>query len=231
MSKIQIDGYDLDVEWRDSGKWRSYELTTHGDTVQQAIDNAAISEVDQDGGEIDTYGFDDASNEVQKAVMNVINKNKIHELLDLISVKEDEYAGDKEYARKPIVVGEQWHFAVSGNSVAPNKDFDYKEQNADATKKIQDIADKVFGNKYKTEITQLGYEDLTIVVQADEPMHKRVAQKYAQAIANELPHSDPEWKKDYHYDVTGDLYEVDSDGAVPGGMVLDSVHADKEKKD
>jgi hypothetical protein len=64
---------DLDIEYRDNGPWRSYELQTHGDTRLELIENVTIAEVDQDGGELDCYGFDDASNEIQHKILVVID--------------------------------------------------------------------------------------------------------------------------------------------------------------
>lgn len=61
---IKTESLDLDIDYRDDGPWRSYELTTHGETVEQASDNASITEVDQDGGEIKTTGLDDCTDQV-----------------------------------------------------------------------------------------------------------------------------------------------------------------------
>ena len=63
---------DLGIDYRDAGPWRSYELTAGGDTQAELIEDATISETDQDGGELDCYGFEDASNEVQEAVLKLI---------------------------------------------------------------------------------------------------------------------------------------------------------------
>ena len=65
---ITLEYIDLEVDYRDSGPWRSYELSTYGNTVQELIDNATISEIDQNGGEITCYGYGDASLAVGYAV-------------------------------------------------------------------------------------------------------------------------------------------------------------------
>jgi len=67
-----IEVNDLGVPYEDCGRWRGYSLVTFGDTKDQLIENASISETDQDGGEIATYGLEDAPREVDDAVMTWI---------------------------------------------------------------------------------------------------------------------------------------------------------------
>jgi len=62
---------DLGVPFEDSGRWRSYEISgAAANSVKEFLDGISISEVDQDGGEIDTYGFDDAPGPVTAAILN-----------------------------------------------------------------------------------------------------------------------------------------------------------------
>lgn len=48
---IEIDE-DMGIDYQDAGPWRSYQLTTYGETLAQLFENACISEIDQDGGTI-----------------------------------------------------------------------------------------------------------------------------------------------------------------------------------
>ena len=73
MKSITIDT-DLGLEYQDEGPWRSYNLTTNGSSLQELLDNATISEVDQDGGDLDYYGFNEASNKIQELVDVIIAK-------------------------------------------------------------------------------------------------------------------------------------------------------------
>lgn len=71
---MRIESQDLGIDYRDSGPWRNYELSTDGKTIEECIDNASISEIDQDGGELATYGYEEASHEVAFAVCGVVTK-------------------------------------------------------------------------------------------------------------------------------------------------------------
>jgi len=62
----------LDIDYQDSGRWRSYHLSTDGDNLQELTENADIFEIDQDGGEITNYELCNASNEVIKEASKVI---------------------------------------------------------------------------------------------------------------------------------------------------------------
>jgi hypothetical protein len=58
LPRIVIDE-TLPTEYRDSGRFRSYQLYAEGRTLEALYESATISEVDQDGGEIRCWGFDD----------------------------------------------------------------------------------------------------------------------------------------------------------------------------
>jgi hypothetical protein len=63
---------DMDISYQDAGPWRSYHLDTYGNSVEELCENATIAEIDQDGGELDCYGYDDAWGEVQKRAREMI---------------------------------------------------------------------------------------------------------------------------------------------------------------
>ena len=65
---------DLGIEYQDSGPWRSYRITASGNSVKEMIDDATVEEIDQDGGELDCYGLDDAPREVSDAAEKLIKK-------------------------------------------------------------------------------------------------------------------------------------------------------------
>lgn len=69
--KYNIDT-DLNVDYRDSGRFRSYQLSAAGDSLEDLLEDITIAEVDQDGGELDCYGIEEASRDVQKAVYSFI---------------------------------------------------------------------------------------------------------------------------------------------------------------
>jgi len=54
-----IEEQDFGPDYQDSGSWRSYDLESYGSTRQELIENAGISETDQDGGTIDSYDIVD----------------------------------------------------------------------------------------------------------------------------------------------------------------------------
>jgi hypothetical protein len=64
----------LPVDFADEGQWRSWELDTQGASMAELIANATIAEIDQDGGELNCYGLEDASNEVANAAMTAIEE-------------------------------------------------------------------------------------------------------------------------------------------------------------
>ncbi len=76
--EIVIEDYDLEIDYRDSGRWRSYSLSTHGRTLQSLTNNAKVTETDQDGGEIDTYSLDCANAEVfEKVIRHIITQEGV----------------------------------------------------------------------------------------------------------------------------------------------------------
>ena len=64
---------DLDIPYRDSGTWRSYQLMTHGNTLQELLDNADVVEMDRDGDMIDWYHMDEGPGDIEEAGINLIN--------------------------------------------------------------------------------------------------------------------------------------------------------------
>lgn len=65
-----IPNGDLGVEFRDAGAWRSYEIAdAFGDTAAEFLSQLTVSEVDQDGGELASYGFEDAPSAVREAIL------------------------------------------------------------------------------------------------------------------------------------------------------------------
>lgn len=74
MKRYMIQNLDLGVDYRDHGVWRSYELTAECNSLAELIDSAIISEIDQDGGEIDAYGIEFASQEVALAALRAIER-------------------------------------------------------------------------------------------------------------------------------------------------------------
>jgi len=64
---------DLGVSYQDAGPWRSYTLVSSGDTLEELLNEASISEVDQDGGDLDCYSLADAPSEVETAALNCIH--------------------------------------------------------------------------------------------------------------------------------------------------------------
>lgn len=64
---------DLGVDFRDEGTWRSYNISgACGDTMEEFLADLSIEEIDQDGGELNAYSFDEAPSEVQKAILSAI---------------------------------------------------------------------------------------------------------------------------------------------------------------
>ncbi len=72
---FEIDQH-LEVEYQDEGPWRSFDLKAEGNSYEQILDDAAIFEIDQDGGELRCYGLSEASEEVRAAAMKVIEGMK-----------------------------------------------------------------------------------------------------------------------------------------------------------
>ena len=74
--KLIIEEYvDLGIMHQDSGPWRSYELSTSGHTLEELLENAYVSQIDQDGGELqDPIHYEDFGNEVINAVENYVKR-------------------------------------------------------------------------------------------------------------------------------------------------------------
>ena len=71
IPKYNIDS-DIGIDWQDSGQWRSFNLYATGDSMKELIEEACISEIDQDGGELNSYGLEHASNEVFKEALAML---------------------------------------------------------------------------------------------------------------------------------------------------------------
>lgn len=80
----QIKSYDgdLGVDYEDSGPWRSYNLAGQGETLKEFLEDATISEVNQNGGELACYGIEDAPRSVEREAIKVI--------MNLFGVSEEE---------------------------------------------------------------------------------------------------------------------------------------------
>lgn len=75
MNTVNIENEDLAVEHRDAGPWRSYHLSTYGSSMPECLANAAIEEIDQDGGELRTVPLEHhGSGEVYEAAVALIEQ-------------------------------------------------------------------------------------------------------------------------------------------------------------
>jgi hypothetical protein len=64
-----LEAGDLGIEYADEGAWRSYNVgEVCANTLKEFFDAVHVEEIDQDGGELDCYGFSDASYEIQRAI-------------------------------------------------------------------------------------------------------------------------------------------------------------------
>lgn len=72
MSKFEVECSDIGVDYQDSPPWRSYSLSASGDTFNDLVERATITETDQDGGELNSYGISKASDEVRYAVLRIL---------------------------------------------------------------------------------------------------------------------------------------------------------------
>lgn len=63
-TKYSVEGRDLGIDYQDIGPWRSYILTTSGDSLEECLNEAIIEEVDQDGGTLRSYSLDQANQDV-----------------------------------------------------------------------------------------------------------------------------------------------------------------------
>lgn len=63
------DSTDLGIDWADVGPWRSYEVSNaEGSNLEEMLASAQISEIDQDGGDLNNYGIEKAGREVANSV-------------------------------------------------------------------------------------------------------------------------------------------------------------------
>jgi hypothetical protein len=72
--RITVEDDDLYPEWADCGPWRSFSFTATGTDYESLVEDATISEVDQDGGELACYGLDQADSVVYDRVIEAINR-------------------------------------------------------------------------------------------------------------------------------------------------------------
>lgn len=75
--KYSIEG--LDVGIGDRNYFTNFELDASGDNLQELIASATVSEIDQDGGEIDCIGLDDVPKDVFRVIMQALNNEVLNE--------------------------------------------------------------------------------------------------------------------------------------------------------
>lgn len=63
---------DTGVDFRDEAPWRSYMLTTSGNTLVELLEKSVITEVDQEGGELASYPLYDATLRIVMAGEEII---------------------------------------------------------------------------------------------------------------------------------------------------------------
>jgi hypothetical protein len=106
----------------------------------------------------------------------------------------------------PVNNGERWVLSVDGHAL--EKDFKY-DKAEEAYKNLKEIVKDHPG----VEITQLGYDDMSVIL--PQGTQKSQALELAYRIANALPYeTSKEWREQYGEDVLGDIYTMDADGAV-----------------
>lgn len=86
---FNISESDIGVEYRNIGPWRCYGLESHGETIEELFDNAVISEIDQDGEEVQSYSIEFADNDVYSAAHKYISH--------LVSTTVDDILLEEEY--------------------------------------------------------------------------------------------------------------------------------------
>lgn len=69
-----IDDKEMGIIHQDAGPWRSYHLTCSGNSMPEMLQDVSITEVDQDGGDIATYGLEDACEEVRIRACHLIDE-------------------------------------------------------------------------------------------------------------------------------------------------------------
>lgn len=66
---------DLGIEYADDGMWRSYEiLNAFGNNREEFLTNLIITEIGQDGDELDCYGYSDAPSDVIETINHYLAK-------------------------------------------------------------------------------------------------------------------------------------------------------------
>ena len=60
VPKYGLEDNDF-LDYQNSGAWRSYSFQTGGDTLQELLDNASISETGQDGEDFANYGLEEGN--------------------------------------------------------------------------------------------------------------------------------------------------------------------------
>lgn len=73
IPKYSVDT-DLGIDWQDAGPWRSYQLTASGDNLSALLKDAYISEIDQDGGDLDNYSLKNCDGEVWEKSVKLLEK-------------------------------------------------------------------------------------------------------------------------------------------------------------
>jgi hypothetical protein len=73
----EIVKYGIDSEYLyegDRNYFTSYELTAYGNSLEELIKDASVSEIDQDGGEINTTSIEDCSSKIRDQVLQMLTK-------------------------------------------------------------------------------------------------------------------------------------------------------------
>ena len=73
---------ELGIPYEDCGAWRSYHLMAEGNDIGELWADAHISEVDQDGGDINDYPLEDAGNDVIGAVILLLEQTTGKKICD-----------------------------------------------------------------------------------------------------------------------------------------------------
>lgn len=77
LHRYYMPDSDLETEWRDAGPWRSYHVSEcAAETLKEFFEELTISEIDQDGGDLDVYGYADAPRAVQLEILGMMGIDK-----------------------------------------------------------------------------------------------------------------------------------------------------------
>lgn len=71
---LHVAVLDIGIDYADAGQWRSYGFETFGMNKKELLDNCTVFETDQDGGELNSYSLDKASNPVYDQVKRILQK-------------------------------------------------------------------------------------------------------------------------------------------------------------